>query len=135
MSPCIYLFRSKLSSTLDKQGDNGDGDDDDDNEDDDDDDMDKSKHFAELRRLNDQMIQVERAFIYSYGLPGRQLVRHVAFAPSQYNLYGSSSFPGISDVLFNVNKTGEWEEVERQISIAAQAVLSAVDVLTPYDEN
>ena len=80
------------------------------------------------------MIQVERAFIYSYGLPGRRLVRHVVFAPSQFNSYGSSSFPGISDVLFNVKKTGEWEEVKRQISIAAQAVLSAAQVLTPYDE-
>ena len=75
-------------------------------------------------------MQVERAFIYSYGLPGRPLVRHVVFAPSQYG--GTVSFTGISDVLFNVKKTGEWEEVKRQISIAAQAVLSAVDVLTPY---
>ena len=88
---------------------------------------------AQLRRFNDRMIQVERAFIYSYGLPGRRLVRHVAFAPSQYNLYGTSSFPGISDVLFNIKKTGDWEEVKRQISVAAQSVLSAVDVLALED--
>ena len=75
------------------------------------------------------MIQLERAFIYPYGLPGRRLVRHVIFAPSKYNAYGSSSFPGIGDVLFNIKETGDWDEVELQISIAAQAVRSASDVI------
>lgn len=89
--------------------------------------------FAELRRLNDQMIEVERAFIYSYGLPGRRLVRHVIFAPSMYNVYGSSSFPGVSDTLFNLSETGAHDEVDRQLSIATQSVLAAVDILSaPY---
>ena len=88
--------------------------------------------FGELRRLNDQMIKVERAFIYSYGLPGRRLVRHVIFAPSKYNLYGASSFPGVSDILFKLDETGDEAEVDRQMSIARQAILAAVDILTPY---
>ena len=88
--------------------------------------------FPELRRLNDQMTQVERAFIYSYGLPGRPFVRHVIFAPSLYDLYGSSSFPGVTDVLFKVEETEDWDEVERQISIAVHAILSAVDILSSY---
>ena len=88
--------------------------------------------FGELRRLNNQMINVERAFIYSYGLPGRRLVRHVIFAPSKYNSYGSSSFPGVSDILFKLDETGDEAEVDRQISIARQAILAAVDILTPY---
>ena len=79
------------------------------------------------------MIKVERAFIYSYGLPDRQLVRHVIFAPSKYNLYGSSSFPGVSDILFKLKETGNNEEVDKQLSIATQAVLAAVDILSgPY---
>ena len=82
--------------------------------------------FAELRRLNDQMIKVERAFIHSYGLPGRRLVRHVIFAPSKYNLYGSSSFPGVSDILFKQHETGEKDAVDLQLSIATQSVLAAV---------
>ena len=89
--------------------------------------------FAELRRLNDQMIQLERAFIYPYGLPGRRLVRHVIFAPSKYNLYGSSSFPGVSDILFKLKETGDENEVDLQLSIATQSVLAAVDILSgPY---
>ena len=89
--------------------------------------------FAELRRLNNQIINVERAFIYSYGLPGRHLVRHVIFAPAKYNLYGSSSFPGVSDILFELHKTGEEDAVDLQLSIATQSVLAAVDILSgPY---
>ena len=89
--------------------------------------------FAQLRRLNDRMIKVERAFIYSYGLPGRRLVRHVIFAPSKYNLYGSSSFPGVSDILFKLHETKDEEQVDLQLSIATQSVLAAVDVLSgPY---
>ena len=82
--------------------------------------------FAELRRLNDQMMKVERAFIYSYGLPGRRLVRHVI-------LYGSSSFPGVSDILFKLKETGDEDAVDLQLSIATQSVLAAVDILSgPY---
>ena len=89
--------------------------------------------FAQLRRLNDRMIKVERAFIYSYGLPGRRLVRHVIFAPSKYDLYGSSSFPGVSDILFKLHETKDEEQVDLQLSIATQSVLAAVDVLSgPY---
>lgn len=86
--------------------------------------------FAELRRLNDQMIQVERAFIHPYGLPERRLVRHVIFAPSKYNLYGASNFPGVSDILFKLDETKDYAGVDRQISIARQAILGAVDILT-----
>ncbi|XP_068726976.1 glutamate carboxypeptidase 2-like [Montipora capricornis] len=93
----------------------------------------KEPSFARLRRLNDRLIKVERAFIYSYGLPGRRLIRHLIFAPGKYNLYGSSAFPGVSDTLFTLDKTGDKDEVDRQISIATQAIYAAVDILSgPY---
>ena len=89
--------------------------------------------FAELRRVNDRLIKVERAFIYAYGLPGRRLIRHVIFAPGKYNLYGSSSFPGASDILFKLHETGDTNAVDLQLSIATQSVLAAVDILKgPY---
>lgn len=92
--------------------------------------------FAQLRRLNDRVIKVERAFIYSYGLPGRRLIRHLIFAPSKYNTYGSSTFPGVSDTLHalaQTNDRNQRNEVDRQISIATQAILAAVDILSgPY---
>ncbi|XP_067026135.1 glutamate carboxypeptidase 2-like [Acropora muricata] len=89
--------------------------------------------FAKLRRFNDRLIKVERAFIYAYGLPGRRLVRHVIFAPGKYNLYGSSSFPGVSDILFKLHETGDVNAVDLQLSIATQSVLAASDILSgPY---
>jgi len=82
-----------------------------------------------LRRLNDQMVSVEKAFVYPYGLPGRPLTRHVAFAPERYNAYGASSFPGVSDTIFDAERGGKWSEVDLQISVVMQSILSAADVL------
>ena len=76
------------------------------------------------------MMGIDRAFIYAYGLPGRRLVRNVFLANSKYNNYGSSRFPGINDALFQLKETGDKSEVDLQLSIAAQAVLSAVDILS-----
>ena len=90
--------------------------------------------FNVLRQFNDQMIQLERAFINPYGLPGRNLVRHVIFAPGLHNTYGSASFPGVTDVLFDVEKTGNWAEVEKQISIVVTSILSASDLLAPMSK-
>ena len=77
-------------------------------------------------------MRLERAFVHTYGLPGRPLVRHMILAPSRCS-DGAPSFPAITDALCDVRRTGDWEEVERQISLTAQAVLSAAEVLAPYD--
>ncbi|XP_031563734.1 glutamate carboxypeptidase 2-like [Actinia tenebrosa] len=84
-----------------------------------------SKDFAKIRALNDQVMLLERTFIWPYGLPGRSDVRHVIFAPSLHNQYGSSTFPGIGDVLFDIVKTGNWQEVKRQISIITYSIRAA----------
>ncbi len=46
--------------------------------------------------------------------------RHVVFAPSSVNSYGSSLFPGISDTIFEATQSGkeeDWNKVRRQIDI------------------
>lgn len=59
--------------------------------------------------------------------------RHVIFAPSSHNKYTGESFPGIYDAMFDIEtKTdhqGAWEEVKRQISIAAFTVQAAAETL------
>ena len=90
--------------------------------------------FNILRQFNDQMIQLERAFINPYGLPGRHLVKHVVFAPGLHNTYGSASFPGVTDILFDVEKTGNWAEVKKQISIVVTSILSAAELLAPISK-
>lgn len=57
------------------------------------------------------------------------------FAPSSHNKYAGESFPGIYDALFDIQNSADpakaWEEVKRQISIAAITVHAAAMTLTP----
>uniref|UniRef100_A0A6I8S4C2 Glutamate carboxypeptidase 2 n=1 Tax=Xenopus tropicalis TaxID=8364 RepID=A0A6I8S4C2_XENTR len=86
-----------------------------------------------VRIMNDQLMFAERAFTDPLGLPGRQFYRHVIFAPSSHNKYAGESFPGIYDALFDIeNKADQyraWEEVKRQISVAAFTVQAAAETL------
>ncbi|NWS40514.1 NALD2 dipeptidase, partial [Probosciger aterrimus] len=86
-----------------------------------------------VRIMNDQLMLIERAFIDPLGLPGRKFYRHVIFAPSSHNKYAGESFPGIYDALFDIESKADqreaWEEVKRQISIAAFTVQAAAGTL------
>ncbi|KAM4701185.1 putative N-acetylated-alpha-linked acidic dipeptidase [Discoglossus pictus] len=94
--------------------------------------LDRTKPLA-VRSMNDQLMFLERAFIDPLGLPGRPFYRHIIFAPSSHNKYAGESFPGIYDALFDIeNKQDErtaWEEVKKQISIAAFTVNAAGETL------
>ncbi|XP_064600785.1 uncharacterized protein LOC135466961 [Liolophura sinensis] len=85
------------------------------------------------RMVNDQMIQVERAFIDPMGLPGRPLFRHLIFAPSSVNTYAGASFPGIADALFEIEKdpdeTKRWDAVRKIYSVVVFTVGSAASTL------
>ncbi|XP_051635194.1 N-acetylated-alpha-linked acidic dipeptidase 2-like isoform X2 [Manacus candei] len=86
-----------------------------------------------VRIMNDQLMLIERAFIDPLGLPGRRFYRHVIFAPSSHNKYAGESFPGIYDAMFDIQSKADqheaWEEVKRQISIAAFTVQAAAETL------
>lgn len=88
-----------------------------------------------VRMVNDQLMYLERAFIDPLGLPGRPFYRHVIFAPSSHNKYAGESFPGVYDALFDIENAVDphsaWDEVKRQISIAAFTVNSAANTLHP----
>ena len=91
-----------------------------------------SKSDIALRDLNDRMVNVEKAFIYAPGLPNQPITRHVLFAPSTFNKYGTTSFPGISDLLYPANKTEEdWENIKKQVSVVFQAISEATNTLLP----
>ena len=56
--------------------------------------------------------------------------RHIIYAPSSVNSYGSSLFPGVSDAIFNaVNYNGSWEEVRRQLDFVRNHVRYATAVM------
>lgn len=94
--------------------------------------LDKNNPLA-LRSMNDQLMLLERAFIDPLGLPGRPFYRHIIFAPSSHNKYAGESFPGIYDALFDIenrpDQSKAWEEVKRQISVAAFTVQAATGTL------
>nr|XP_020665057.1 putative N-acetylated-alpha-linked acidic dipeptidase [Pogona vitticeps] len=87
----------------------------------------------EVRSRNDQLMFLERAFIDPLGLPGRPFYRHIIFAPNKHNKYAGVSFPGIYDALFDIahkpDQAKAWEDVKRQISIAAFTVAAAAGTL------
>ncbi|XP_053398009.1 N-acetylated-alpha-linked acidic dipeptidase 2-like [Mercenaria mercenaria] len=74
-----------------------------------------------VRRINDQLMQLDRAFLDPAGLPDRKLKRHILFAESTVDNYAGSRFPGLSDALTKI-KLGEdvenqWQTVRKHYSV------------------
>ena len=91
----------------------------------------QDKSDIELRDLNDRMVNVEKSFIYGLGLPNQKFNRHDIFAPSTNNIYASTHFPGISDLMFLSNKTeNDWKNIKSQISIVFKSIMSAAETLS-----
>lgn len=91
-----------------------------------------TESVSELRMLNDQIVHVEKAFIHPYGLPGQPQARHVAFNFGFRNIKRlQATFPGVTEAVHLAENSGDWDEVQRQLSLATQAVLAAADVLRP----
>ncbi|XP_067685762.1 N-acetylated-alpha-linked acidic dipeptidase 2-like [Haliotis asinina] len=86
-----------------------------------------------VRRINDQLLQLERAFLDPNGIPGRSYFRHVLFAPSSVNSYAGSSFPGLTDLLFEIDKSADpakqWERVKQHFSVILFTIQSAASTL------
>merc|ERR1712179_440091 len=57
-----------------------------------------------LRLINDQMRGFERNFLLSEGLPDRVQYRHVIVAPSLFDAYGGSAFPGVGDLVYRIEE-------------------------------
>lgn len=91
-----------------------------------------------LRAINDQIMKLEQAFILPKGLPGRPDVRHAVFASGQFDSYSSSGFPGISDLLYNMDKLNSTEtkirekEIRRHISDLTIIVQRATSLLKEF---
>ncbi len=95
---------------------------------------------VQVRILNDQLMQLERVFIIPGGLPDRPESRHAIFAPAKFNKYGASAFPGLLDLLHEVDELNEdekkerWERIKRHVSDLMIMIKSASDFLQPVDK-
>ncbi|XP_041467594.1 putative N-acetylated-alpha-linked acidic dipeptidase [Lytechinus variegatus] len=87
-----------------------------------------------VRRVNDQMMQLERAFIDPVGLPGRKWLRHVVYAPSSVNHYAGDAFPALVDAMYqiddDIDQVTRWNAVREQMAIVAFTIQSAAITLT-----
>ncbi|OWF34470.1 N-acetylated-alpha-linked acidic dipeptidase 2 [Mizuhopecten yessoensis] len=88
-----------------------------------------------IRRINDQLLLMERAFLDPAGLPGRPQSRHILFAESSVDTYAGSSFPGLVDALFEIESIPEaetearWEIVKHHFSVVVFTISSAQSTL------
>ncbi|CAF4300469.1 unnamed protein product [Rotaria magnacalcarata] len=80
----------------------------------------------QLRIVNDQLMQLERAFQNPLGNSIQQAdLKHTIYAPSRTNRYNALGFPSITDAIEDRNMTN----VQQQISIVTYFIRSAISVL------
>ena len=85
---------------------------------------------VQLRVLNDQMRGFERTLLLYEGLPDRLQYRHVVTAPSLFDAYGGSAFPGIGDLLYKLDKTEENSEEHRLVVKQLKKHVSDLMIIT-----
>ncbi|XP_071962718.1 N-acetylated-alpha-linked acidic dipeptidase 2-like [Antedon mediterranea] len=100
-------------------------------------DMDLSDILA-VRKVNDQLMLFERAFIDPLGLPDRKFLKHVVFAPSSKNYYAGDAFPGLLDGLYRIDEDpdqdGRWDAVREHMAVVAFMIQSAASTLKDVTE-
>ncbi|XP_064882946.1 aminopeptidase NAALADL1-like [Oncorhynchus nerka] len=82
-----------------------------------------------VRRINDQLMLLDRAFLDPVAFPDRYGYRHVIWASSKA---GQATFPGLADAYTRAASTGldsDWKEAHRQLSILIQAIQGAAHTL------
>ena len=103
-------------------------------------DVKESQNPLEHRIVNDQMMQLERVFLMPAGLPGRPESRNAIFAPAKFNSYAGSAFPGISDLLHEIDdlggeaKSARWKEIRRHVSDLMIMIQEAARFLNPVEQ-
>lgn len=93
-----------------------------------------------LRVTNDQKRGFEKNFLLAEGLPDRIQYRHVITAPSLFDAYGGSAFPGIGDLLYGLkgleSTSPEHEKIVKQlkkhVSDLMIIIQRAADYLKPF---
>ncbi|XP_072520941.1 aminopeptidase NAALADL1 [Salminus brasiliensis] len=82
------------------------------------------------RRINDQLMLLDRAFLDPLAFPNKYGFRHVIWASRSS---GVSTFPGLADAVEKAQTTGlkeDWDQAHRHLSIVTQAISGAAHTLT-----
>ncbi|XP_068577002.1 aminopeptidase NAALADL1 [Cebidichthys violaceus] len=82
-----------------------------------------------VRRINDQLMLLDRAFLDPLAFPDKYAYRHVIWASSSA---GKQTFPGLADACANAEssgQTGDWNKVHHHLSVLSQAIAGAAHTL------
>ena len=80
-----------------------------------------SGDVAGVRRINDQLLQVERAFLDPRGLPNRPWFRHLLIAPGLTTGYAPWPFPGLQEAVEQRDAALAATEAKRIAGVIAAA--------------
>lgn len=91
-----------------------------------------------IRRINDQLLLLERAFLDPNGLPRNVLKRHIILSPSETSPPYDEMFPGLMDeftLLIHHGPTGEkisssWDVIRAHYSILVYTIQSAAATIS-----
>ncbi|XP_068594764.1 aminopeptidase NAALADL1 [Brachionichthys hirsutus] len=82
-----------------------------------------------VRRINDQLMLLDRAFLDPLAFPDKHAFRHLIWASSNA---GHPTFPGLADAYVDAESSGQssdWDKVHRHLSVLSQAIDGAASTL------
>lgn len=86
-----------------------------------------------VRRINDLMMMLERAFVESRGLPFREDYYHVLVSPSALNDYDGSYFSALYDFMWKIDHDHDdvqtWNNLKKYLSIVVFHINAAAQLL------
>jgi N-acetylated-alpha-linked acidic dipeptidase len=83
---------------------------------------------ADAARLNQVLIDTERALLVPQGLPHRPWFRHPIYAPGEYTGYAAVVIPGVNEAL----DQGDGDRARQQLAVLAAALERAAKTLEGY---
>ncbi|XP_056419889.1 aminopeptidase NAALADL1-like isoform X2 [Hyla sarda] len=90
---------------------------------------DADKTPLKIRRINDQLMLLDRSFLNDFAFPGRLYFSHVLWATRSSSV---ATFPGLADAYQTAVESDlrqHWDLVHRQLTVAIQAVDNAASTL------
>ncbi|HLZ39714.1 MAG TPA: M28 family metallopeptidase [Candidatus Sulfotelmatobacter sp.] len=82
----------------------------------------------DAQRLNQTLMDAERALLLPQGLPHRPWYRHAIYAPGEYTGYAAVVIPGVNEAL----DKGDSERARQQLAVLAAALERAAKTLEGY---
>jgi N-acetylated-alpha-linked acidic dipeptidase len=83
---------------------------------------------SDVSKLNQMLMDVERALLIPEGLPKRPWYRHAIYAPGEYTGYAAVVIPGVNEAI----DKHDLDRTHQQISTLAAALNRAASVLESY---